>query len=158
MKADRAHLVRWSLVAATLMLGAASPAFAGKKNFMAVLNGAQELPPTSSGAIGNGFFVFDTMTGDLCFMVGFTAGLLTSAETDCHIHGNLPDGNPPRDETGAPLNVIVSLPLGNPKEGCVNIPPQFHGILKKGLTYMNIHTMTNPGGEIRGQLTPVKGK
>ena len=159
MSALCARLVRWSPVAvAILVLGAASPASAIKKNFVAVLSGAQEIPSTASNAVGNGFFVFDTATGDLCYMVGFNASLLTSAETDSHIHGFLPDGNPPLDETGAPGNVIVGLPLGNPKVGCVNIPPQFHGILKKGLTYVNIHTANNTGGEIRGQLTPVKGK
>ena len=149
---------RFLFVVFALVFVAAAPAGAVKKNFVAVLAGAQELPPTTTEALGNGFFVFDTATGDICYKVSFNVSLLSSAETDCHIHGFLPDGNPPGDETGAPGNVIVGLPLGNPKVGCVNIPPQFHSILKKGLTYVNIHTVTNPGGEIRGQLTPVKGK
>ena len=54
---------RLLFVVCALVFVATVPAVAGKKNFIAVLNGAQEVPPTTSQAIGNGFFVFDTTTG-----------------------------------------------------------------------------------------------
>ena len=140
------------LTCAGLALAAPLPASAASKNFVAVLNGGQEVPPTTSGAVGTGFFTLDTTTGMVCYAISYTT--LTSAETDAHIHG------PDVPFTKHPSNVIVGLaPLGNPMQGCVGplTGPQI-GDLKKGLYYVNVHTTNNPLGEIRGQLTPVKGK
>jgi hypothetical protein len=38
--------------------------------------------------------------------------------------------------------------------GTVTLAPDQLGALVDGLTYVNIHTTTNPGGEIRGQIRP----
>ena len=139
------------LTCAGLALAAPLPASAVNKNFVSVLNGGQEVPPTTSTAIGTGFFTLDTTTAMLCFAVSFTT--LDGAETDAHIHG------PDAPFTEHPMNIIIGLPLGNPKQGCVGplTGPQM-GELKKGLYYVNIHSAVNPLGEIRGQLSPVKGK
>jgi hypothetical protein len=140
------------LTYAALALVAPLSASAASKNFVAVLNGGQEVPPTTSGAVGTGFFTLDTTTGMVCYAISYTT--LSSAETDAHIHG------PDVPFTEHPMNIIVGLaPLGNPMQGCVGplTGPQM-GELKKGLYYVNVHTANNPLGEIRGQLTPVKGK
>lgn len=140
------------LTCAGLALAAPLPASAASKNFVAVLNGGQEVPPNASGAVGTGFFTLDTVTGMVCYAISYTA--LTSAESDAHIHG------PDAPFTKHPANVIVGLaPLGNPMQGCVGplTGPQM-GDMKKGLYYVNVHTVNNPLGEIRGQLTPVRGK
>ena len=140
------------LTCAGLALVAPLPASAASKNFVAVLNAGQEIPPTASTSVGTGFFTLDTVTGMVCYAISYTA--LTSAETDAHIHG--PDA--PFNEH--PMNIIQGLaPLGSPMQGCVGplTGPQM-GDMKKGLYYVNVHTVTNPTGEIRGQLTPVKGK
>lgn len=140
------------LTCAGLALAAPLPASAASKNFVAVLNGGQEVPPTASGAVGTGFFTLDTTTGMVCFAISYTT--LTSAETDSHIHG------PDAPFTEHPSNIIIGLGLPtSPMQGCVGplTGPQM-GDMKKGLYYVNIHTSTNPLGEIRGQLTPVKGK
>jgi hypothetical protein len=145
--------VRFMLLSCVgLALAAPLAASAASKNFVAVLNGGQEVPPNSSGSVGTGFFALDTSTGMLCYAISYTA--LTSAETDAHIHG------PDVPFTKHPNNIIVGLaPLGNPMQGCVGplTGPQMAD-LKKGLYYVNVHTANNTAGEIRGQLTPVKGK
>ena len=68
-----------------LALAAPLPASAASKNFMAVLNAGQEIPPTASGSVGTGFFTLDTVTGMVCYAISYTA--LTSAETDAHRRG-----------------------------------------------------------------------
>jgi hypothetical protein len=141
------------LTCAGLALAAPVPASAASKNFIAVLNGGQEVPPsTTSTSVGTGFFTLDTATGMVCYAISYTA--LTSAETDAHIHG------PDSPFTEHPMNIIIGLaPLGSPMQGCVGplTGPQM-GDMKKGLYYVNIHSVNFPLGEIRGQLTPVKGK
>lgn len=144
--------VRFILLScAGLALIAPLRAEAVTKNFVAVLNGGQEVPPTTSAAIGTGFFTLDTSTAMLCFAISYTT--LDAAETDAHFHG------PDAPFTEHPMNIIFGIPLGNPKQGCVGplSGPQM-GDLKKGLWYVNVHSSANPLGEIRGQLTPVKGK
>ena len=50
------------MATATLLLLAMSavPASAATTNFIAVINGGQEVPPSASHALGNAFLTFDT--------------------------------------------------------------------------------------------------
>ena len=136
---------------AALFLAGAQPAMAVVKNFMAVINAGQEVPPTSSPAFGNGFFTFDTQTKVLCFSVSFSSTTLLAAESDAHVHGPA--------SPGVDGVIVFGLPLGNPKQGCgPALDATAESALKKGQLYVNIHTTANTGGEIRGQIIPVKGK
>src|SRR5262245_55119287 len=88
---------------------------AGVKNFIAVINGAQEIPPNPSTAFGLAHVSFDTANNNLCFEVTHTV----AGEILAHIHGpDLPPGN---GGIGAP--VVVALPVGPSKTGCVLAPP-----------------------------------
>ncbi len=77
---------------------------------------------------------------------------LQGAATAAHIHG-------PADAT-TPAGVLV--PLNNPTgtsgtfSGSVSLDPTNLMYLLSGLTYINIHTTTNQGGEIRGQINPLQ--
>jgi hypothetical protein len=104
---------------------------------------------------------FDTTTRVLSLAVGYgsAAGFsdLTGPAAAMHIHGTAGPG------TNAPvlINLIsLHLPAADPAKGGVI----FGGVtftevqaadLLAGLNYLNIHTATNAGGEIRGQLIPV---
>jgi hypothetical protein len=84
----------------------------------------------------------DTVNNILSYNITYSD--LSSAETAAHIHGFAPPG-----QTADPLH---TLPLGTPKVGQWDYTEdQQYGILA-GLTYINIHTVNNPGGEIRGQI------
>src|SRR5436309_10028386 len=68
------------------------PARAASKNFIALLNGGQETPPTTSEAFGVGFFTFDTKTNQLCYRVSFSNLQGGRPDVAAHIHGPAPAG------------------------------------------------------------------
>lgn len=116
---------------------------------------------TGSGNAISGGIGFDTDSRVLQVAVGYgsAAGFtdLSGAATVMHIHG--PAG------PGTNANVLISLvpynfTAPNPTNGGVIygnilVPTNVVPNLLAGLTYVNIHTATNPGGEIRGQLIPL---
>lgn len=122
-----------------------------------------ETPPvlTSTGSgneISGGIF-FDTTTSTLSFAMGYgsSAGFtnLTGAATALHIHGPAAVG-----VAASPLFDLASVhfPAAIPANGGIifgsvtyTTPAQVADLLA-GLDYVNIHTVANPGGEIRGQL------
>ena len=135
---------------AALTLALASPTWAVVKNFMSVINGGQEVPQTASEAFGVGFYTFDTQTKAFCWSITYSEGDLGTAESDAHFHGPASPG-----VDGA---IIIPLALGSPKQACATLDSAAETALKKGQIYVNIHTTGNTGGEIRGQVIPVKGK
>lgn len=108
------------------------------------LDAGQEVPQNPSPARGFGVFMVNPQTNTLAYYIAYAG--LTSAETAAHIHGMA--------SYGSAAGVLFPLPAGNPKVGVWNYTDaQEPGILN-GLTYVNIHTVNFPGGEIRGQITP----
>jgi CHRD domain len=147
----RAQRALMTLFAATLLLAlAAGPVQAQTFTFTAVLNSGQEPPPNtnSSKALGVAFVTFNTDSGELCFSISYDEFNLTSPETVAHFHAPAPPG------VNAP--VIIPLPPGSPKNGCVtpDLTEDLKRDLFRGFWYVNVHTEQNPGGEIRGQLIP----
>lgn len=137
-------------VLAALAIGATpSLSAAAVKNFMVVINGAQETPPNASAALGNGILTYDTATDTLCYSLSYI-GVLAGGEILAHIHGPA--------APGIPAGVILALPVGTPKSGCVVAPPLPFSKkdLFKNLYYVNIHSAGFPGGEIRGQILRIK--
>jgi len=144
------RFVRVSLIGAAALGLVASPASAVVKNFMSVINAGQEVPATTSNSFGVGFYTFDTQTKALCWSISYSVNDLSSAENNAHIHGPA--------SPGADGLIIIGLPAGSPKNGCQAIDAATEAALKKGQLYVNVHTINNTGGEIRGQIIPVKGK
>jgi hypothetical protein len=101
----------------------------------------------------SGGITFDTVTSRLTFAIGYgsAAGFtnLTGAATGLHIHGAdnsvLFDLSPVHFVSGDGSNGGVIL-------GSVVYPAEKAADLLNNLNYVNIHTATNPGGEVRGQL------
>jgi len=110
--------------------------------FQAVIDGAQEVPPSGSPATGFGCFVLNP-DNTLDYMVSYTG--LTGAETAAHIHGPAP--------VGANAGVVFPFLVGTPKIGTFGpLTAAQVADLSNGLYYVNIHSNVNPGGEIRGQI------
>ncbi len=108
------------------------------------LNGANEVPATTSPATGFGVFVINTNNNTVNFHIAFNG--LSSAETASHIHGPA--------LAGANASVLFTLPLGSIKNGVWNYLESQEADILAGRTYVNVHSTTSPDGEIRGQITP----
>jgi len=139
----------WPALAAGVVLALVPrPASAAStKTFIALLNGGQETPPTTSDAFGVAFLTFDEKTKTLCYSIT-TRGVSSTEETAAHIHGPA--------APGAIGTIVFTLVAGNPKNSCAGpfAAGTLRKALKKGQLYLNIHTNQNPNGEIRGQIIP----
>jgi hypothetical protein len=126
-------------------------------------NGAIAGVPGSGGEIGAGIF-YDDVTNLLTLNVGWGTGNgftnLSSAAIAGHIHGPTPSTPPASFNEN--MGVLIGLDgppmVWNPSAtngstvGTVAIPAVNEAALLAGSLYVNIHTVTNGGGEIRGNL------
>jgi hypothetical protein len=115
-----------------------------RKQFVATLTGAQEVPATGNTIKGNSGVV-KLSADETSASVSLVFGGLTGNETGAHIHGPAP--------AGTNANILFPLPLGS---SVINfqISPTTQQVadLKAGLHYMNVHSANFQNGEIRGQL------
>ena len=113
--------------------------------FTGRIQSAQEVPPNISLATGSVTTLLDKTTG-MVYTTGSFSGL-SSAATAAHIHKANPTLN------GA---VIIPLSVTAATQGTIHIAsaisPADAVSMAAGGTYVNIHSSTYPGGEIRGQL------
>lgn len=125
----------------------------------AVYNFQSSLDPVQAGVAGTGGG-FATMTlDDVSGLVTVTSGSfsnLSGATTVAHIHGLSGPG------VGSSPILTLNIPLGvtaGSIAGSGSFSPANVAGMLNGLTYINIHTSTFGGGEIRGQnlLVPEPG-
>ena len=162
-------------IAIALMLPVPA-AYAIPITFVGSLTGANEVPPVPSPGTGLATVVLDSTAQTLQVNVTFSG--LTSNDNAAHIHCCAPLGTNAGVATtvpafpGFPLGVtfgsyssvvfdLMQPTIYNPafvtlQGGTIPLAEAalIAGI-QNGTTYLNIHTMINPGGEIRGQLEPV---
>lgn len=124
--------------------------------FVAALGGANEVPAVMTDATGVTTFAADTDTVDhltlVYDLVGTTAG---------HIHLGDPGENGPVVTflygPAAAMNVDGILSSGS--VGAMDLVAGTIGdlldVMRGGFAYVNVHTVDNPGGEIRGQIGPL---
>jgi hypothetical protein len=112
------------------------------------INGAQAMGGVGTGSAGTGTIsgTYDAGTGIMDITATFSG--LTFTVTAAHIHG--PAG------PGVNAGVTQALFISSGTATSVNVYapyPDAEADLIAGLTYVNIHTVNYPGGEIRGQIT-----
>ena len=121
-----------------------------QRTFIAALNGASEVPPTTSTATGSATIVLSP--DETAALVSLSFSNLSSPETAAHVHGPADPGN---SAPGALLD--LDQPLGQvsnllwifqPTAGLQ--PADIVTALKSGRLYSNVHTANLPSGEIRG--------
>ena len=111
--------------------------------FLATLNGASETPANASTATGTATYTYNPTTYILSGSVNFT-GIVASA---AHIHIGA---------VGVAGSVVFPLGGASPTSPIsftsIALTAQQQSDLMNGLYYVNVHSATFPGGEIRGQL------
>lgn len=151
------NTLRWALVAtaaATLAacgsmgsgssassMGSSAPATTA--SFSATLSGSAEVPPNMSTGTGTLTATLDKATNVLTWKLSYSG--LTGPATMAHFHGPAMPG----------ANAGVAVPFtspANPIEGSATLNSTQVADLLAGRWYANVHTVANPGGEIRGQL------
>lgn len=118
---------------------------AGLTSFGAALTSSAEVPPNSSSGSGTLEATLDKSTNILKWKLVYSG--LTGPATMAHFHGPAMAG----------VNAGVVVPFASaasPSEGQATLTPAQVADLIDGKWYANVHTAVNPGGEIRGQVTP----
>ncbi len=108
--------------------------------FLATLNGTSEVPSNPSTATGTATVTFNSSTKILTL----TANHNVAAPTAAHIHVGGPTVSGPPVFT---LTTTSPITYTSPA-----LTAQQEADLRANLYYVNIHTATYTGGEIRGQL------
>lgn len=147
-------------VAAGLMLSA--PASAALINFQGNFSASQQVPPNGSPATGTASLVADTVAQTLTVTESFSG--LTSPSAAGHIHAGAPGVNgpiiiafstfPTGVTSGTFSGVFTAANLIN--QGASGIST-FSGLLttlQASGTYLNIHSVAFPNGEIRAAVVP----
>ncbi|HWQ13225.1 MAG TPA: CHRD domain-containing protein [Roseiflexaceae bacterium] len=112
--------------------------------FTAQLSGGSEVPPViGTGAEGVGTFTLSADRTALSYRISFSG--LSSGQTGAHIHSGA---------IGTDGDIVFPLANGSPISGTLTLTDTQTSDLLTGLYYVNVHTTTNPGGEIRGQIAP----
>jgi hypothetical protein len=129
------------LIAALAFCGAAH---AEVIHYMAMLDGASEVPPHAVPGKGMAMADLDTATKTFTYKVEFSG--LTGPATMAHFHG------PALAGANAGPVVVFTQPVTSPASGSQVLTDAQIADLNAGKWYVNIHTEANKGGEIRGQL------
>jgi len=135
-----------ALVVCALALSALSVAATRTTVWTAVLSSGQEVPPqVVKDAAAHGLFKGTLSGRKLSWKLTFAK--LTGPAIAAHIH---------MAAKGASGNVVVPLCAGSSCKsgmtGTATITPALMAAFKKHHLYVNVHTMKNQNGEIRGQL------
>ncbi len=114
------------------------------------LSGIQEFPQNIGQATGSADVSYNKMTKMLTFTLNWSN--LSGIPTGAHIHGTAARGA----NAAVQFNFFSSIPKTT--TGTYSSSVMVDGVtikeedLLNGLYYFNIHTPSNPGGEIRGQI------
>jgi len=143
------------------LLVSAAQAQAQTITFTAKLNGGQEIPVVVTGSVGTATVTWNTATKTGTYRVDVYN--MPVGTTASHIHAGAVGA-------GGPVIVNFTVPAGGISNdyalqgtfACsdvtaraaqgINSCEDFEQALLLNNTYANVHSTTNPGGEIRGQL------
>ena len=128
-----------ALSVAAVNLAAAEVVTLGAK-----LSTEAQVPPIKGEGTGNAEVTFDTASRKMSWKVVYSG--LSAAPTAAHFHGAA--------SSASTAPVIVPMPGAekSPIEGTATLTESQAADLLAGKWYINIHTATHPGGEIRGMV------
>lgn len=132
----------WAALSALVLVSAASVCSAQTSSFAATLAGGNEVPPTASSNTGTTAVTVDGTANTVSWNT--VSSIPVANATGHHLHRGAAGVNGPvvvsfgvYSGTAAVTPALAAEILGNPSG-----------------FYVNLHTATFPGGEIRAQLVP----
>jgi hypothetical protein len=152
------------VVLAALLATLGLPALAAANHLRATLSGYQEVPTVSSS--GRGSFRGHQTAGGAGVQYSLTyAGVGTPTAAHLHFGAVAIDGGiiaflcggggkPACPASGTPVNGTIAAGDITAVQG-LDTMAELLRALQAGVVYVNVHTSTFPGGEIRGQIRPV---
>jgi hypothetical protein len=133
----------------------------GGNSYVAVssLSGANEVPPVTVPATTSGTATA-TLEGDKLTVIGTFSGLQSAPQnvqdtgSSAHVHQGA-------QGTNGPVVFSLAVTIGADGRngsftGTKNLSKEEQEAFKNQLFYVNIHTVNNPNGEIRGQFLPTE--
>ena len=116
------------------------------------LSGAQEVPAVTSTGTGTGQIVFDPTTKVVTYNFSWQLGSATATVTNMHFHG-ADDGSDIKS-SGVAIGItgFPTTAMGNMSGKTVALSDVQVSQLLAGKWYLNIHSSTVPGGELRGNI------
>jgi CHRD domain len=135
------------MAAFALALGWTSVSQAEPVSWKVPLSGAEEMPPVQTAGSGVAAFDYDPASRVIKWVVTYSG--LSGPATMSHLHG------PAQQGQKAPVVMWLSKqgsPADSPLTGQATLTPEQAEQFAAGRWYVNIHTQTNPGGEVRGQV------
>jgi hypothetical protein len=122
-------------------------ATANAEMFTAYLEGRQEAPAVTTAATGYARILVNETTMQITYTVVFNN--LSSAQTGAHLHSGA------RGVAG-PVIIGFATPGGTSGTitGTAAITAGQLALMRQHGTYVNVHSVNNSGGEIRGQVAP----
>jgi hypothetical protein len=143
-----ANLFKTSLVMATMVagiVGCSSMQPSNMVTFTGKMTGASAVPSVRTDGSGMAEATLNKDTNVLKWKLSYSG--LTGPASAAHFHGPAVAGS----------NAGVVIPFASaasPIEGQATLTPPQVADLMAGKWYANVHTATNKGGEIRGQMIP----
>ena len=127
-----------------LAIATATAAAAAPMKVSASLSAQSETPPNNSKGTGMLSGEYDPATKKLTYDVTYSG--LTGPATMAHFHAPAPVGK------ASGVEIPIKGSVASPIKGEVTLSETDAKNLTDGMTYFNVHTAANKGGEIRGQV------
>ena len=137
------------LVLAVSVIGAAWSQLAQADTFKFPLTGVECVPPVATNGTGEADVTYDPESLVVTWNITYSG--LSSAVTMAHFHGPAAPGK------SGPVVVWLTQrgdTPGNPIRGQTTLTSEQALQLTAGDWYVNLHTQSYPGCELRGQVTP----
>lgn len=139
-----------AILVAIGIAGAPTASSVGPLNYQATLAGTNEVPPNVSAATGTATLTLSADETHVSATVTYSG--LVAGSTAAHIHV-APAGSP--GPVVIPLSGATGVTSGSFQVVDAAVTPTQVTDLRSGTWYVNVHSTTYPGGEIRGQFTAV---
>ena len=133
-----------TLATAVVALLVSSPAWAELVHFTAHLSTAAEVPTKTGPGTGMADATLDTASAMFNYTIRYAN--LSGPATAAHFHG------PANTMETAGVAIKIEGSLVSPIKGEAHLTREQLNDLMQGRWYVNVHTASNPSGEIRGQL------